>query len=90
MIQVTDWSDRKRQIGIDFLQASPLPAEADPEIYAAILKRIHVTTRQDMRVLISFINDVIMEARREERPALPLEAFLDWLKYEQMYNEAIE
>jgi len=38
-------------------------------------------------LLISFMKDIIMAARREERPATPLETFLDWLRYRQTYEE---
>ena len=46
-----------------------------------------MANKQDVEVLISFLNDVIMEARHEERPATPLETFLDCVKIEQTYEE---
>jgi hypothetical protein len=42
-----------------------------------MLTQIGVANNQDMNILISFMNDIIMAARREERPATPLETFLD-------------
>ena len=87
MFQVADWSRRKLEIAGAFRQAAPLPAEADPEFYAELLTQIGVSTNQDMSILISFMNDIIMAARREERPATPLETFLDWLRYKQTHEE---
>ena len=40
-----------------------------------------------MNIFISFMNDIIMAARREERPVTPLETFLDWLRYKQTHEE---
>ena len=87
MFQVADWSRRKLEIADAFRQAAPLPAEADPEFYTELLTQIGVSTNQDMNILISFMKDIIMAARREERPATPLETFLDWLRYEQTHDE---
>ena len=87
MFQVADWSRRKLEIADAFRQAAPLPAEADFDFYAALLHEIGVSTNQDMNILISFMNDIIMAARREERPATPLETFLDWLRYKQTHEE---
>ena len=87
MFQIADWSQRKREIAAAFRQATPLPAEADSDFYTAFLRQIGVANKQDVEVLISFLNDVIMEARRGERPATPLETFLDWVKIEQTYEE---
>ena len=75
------------EIADAFRQAAPLPAEAEPEAYEALLTQIGVVNNQDMNILISFMNDIIMAARREERPATPLEAFLDWLRYKQTHEE---
>lgn len=86
MIPVTDWSRRKLEIASAFRDAAPLPADADPEVYQELIKRIGITTSQDMNILISFMMDIIMAARREERPATPLEEFLDWLRYEQTHG----
>ena len=78
---------RKLEIADAFRQAAPLPAEADSDFYAALLHEIGVSTNQDMNILISFMNDIIMAARREERPATPLETLLDWLRYKQTHEE---
>ena len=51
------------------------------------MAQIGVSNNQDMNILISFMNDIIMAARREERPATPLETFLDWLRYKQTHDE---
>jgi hypothetical protein len=37
-------------------------------------------------LLASIMNDAIMAARREERPATPLETFPDWLRYKQTHE----
>ena len=87
MFPVANWSRRKLEIADAFRQASPLPAEAEPEAYEALLTQIGVANNQDMNILISFMNDIIMAARREERPATPLETFLDWLRYKQTHEE---
>jgi hypothetical protein len=87
MFQVADWSQRKLEIADAFRQAAPLPAEADHVFYAELLIKIGVSTNQDMNIFISFMNDIIMAARREERPATPLETFLDWLRYKQTHEE---
>ena len=87
MFHVADWSRRKLEIADAFRRATPLPAEADESAYQAIISQIGVSSNQDMMLLISFMNDVIMEARREERPATPLETFLDWLRYKQILEE---
>ena len=87
MFQIADWSRRKLEIADAFRQAAPLPAEGDPEFYEGLLTQIGVANHQDMNILISFMNDIIMAARREERPATPLEAFLDWLRYRLTYEE---
>ena len=83
MFPVADWSRRKLEIADAFREAAPLPAEA----YEALLTQIGVSTNQDMNIRISFMNDIIMAARREERPATPLETFLDWLRYKQTHEE---
>ena len=87
MFQVADWSRRKLEIADAFRRATPLPAEADESVYQAIISQIGVSSNQDMMLLISFMNDIIMAARREERPATPLETFLDWLRYKQIREE---
>ena len=87
MFQIADWSRRKLEIADAFRQAAPLPAEADESIYQKMLTQIGVTNHQDMNILISFMNDIIMAARREERPATALETFLDWLRYKQTHEE---
>ena len=87
MFQVADWSQRKLEIADAILQAAPLPAEADETIYQKMLAQIGVTNHQDMNILISFMNDIIMAARRDERPATALETFLDWLRYKQTHEE---
>jgi hypothetical protein len=86
MFQVADWSRRKLEIADAFHQAAPLPAEADHELYAELLLKIGVSTNQDMNIFISFMNDIIMAARREERPATPLETFPDWLRYKRTHE----
>lgn len=87
MFQIADWSRRKIEIADAFRRASPLLAEADEAIYQKILTQIGIASNQDMMLLVSFINDIIMAARREERPATPLETFRDWLRYRQTYEE---
>ena len=87
MFQVANWSRRKLEIADAFRQSAPLPAEADPQLYTELLHQIGVANNQDMNILISFMNDIIMAARREERPATPLETFLDWLRYKQTHEE---
>ena len=87
MFPVADWSRRKLEIADAFRQAAPLPAEAEPEAYEALLTKIGVSNNQDMNILVSFMNDIIMAARREERPATALETFLDWLRYKQTHEE---
>ncbi len=87
MFQIADWSRRKIEIADAFRRAAPLPAEADEAIYQKIFTQIGIASNQDMMLLVSFINDIIMAARREERPATPLETFLDWLRYRQTYEE---
>lgn len=87
MFPVANWSRRKMEIADTFRQAAPLPAEAEPEAYEELLTQIGVSNNQDMNILISFMNDIIMASRREERPATPLEAFLDWLRYKQTHEE---
>ena len=86
MFQTADWSRRKLEIADTFHRVAPLPVEADPEFYAELLTQIGVANNQDMNILISFMNDIIMEARREERPATPLETFLNWLRYKQTHE----
>ena len=86
MFPVADWSRRKLEIADAFRQAAPLPAEADESIYQKMLTQIGVTNNQDMIILISFMNDIIMAARRDERPATALETFLDWLRYKQTHH----
>ena len=87
MFQIADWSRRKLEIADAFRQAAPLPAEADESIYQKMLTQIGVTNHKDRNILISFMNDIIMAARREERPATPLETGLDWLRYNQTHEE---
>ena len=72
MFRVVDWSRRKPEIADAFRQAAPLPAEAEPEAYEALLAQIGMVNKQDMNILISFMNDIIMAARRDERPATPV------------------
>ena len=87
MFQVANWGRRKIEIASAFRQAEPLPEEADIDFYEALLRQIGVANNQDMNILISFVNDVIMAARREETPAMPLETFLDWLRNKQMHEK---
>ena len=81
MNSVPDWNRRKQEIGSSFLRESFLPHEADPEAYEALLRRVGVTTRQDVSVLISIVQDAVMMARRDERPTVPLDTFRDWLNW---------
>ena len=87
MFPVANWSRRKLEIADAFREAAPFPAEADETIYQKIMAQIGVSNNQDMNILISFMNDIIIAARREERPATPLETFLDWLRYKQTHEE---
>lgn len=80
MYKFPDWSSRKQQIGMAFRAVAPVPPEADSKTYEALLRRIGVTTPQDLRVLCAVVRDAIMTARREERPTTPLDLFLDWLE----------
>lgn len=86
MFQVADWGTRKREIADAFRQATPLPAEADEGAYEAVFAQIGIASAQDMMILISFVDDVIMGARREERPTTPLDSFLAWLRHKQIYE----
>ena len=79
MHPISDWSARKQEISNAFLRAAHLPHESDDEIYAGLLARLGVTTRQDYSILCSIVQDAIMKAVREERPTTPLTTFLDWL-----------
>lgn len=81
MNHVPDWNRRKYEIGTAFRKEAHLPHEADHEVYEAVLKRVGVTGDHDMRVMISILQDAIMMARRDERPAIPLETFRDWLMW---------
>jgi hypothetical protein len=87
MLQVANWNCRKIEIATAFRQAASLPAEADPEFYGELLTQIGVCNNQDMNIRVSFMNDIIMAARREERPVTPLETFLDWLRCKQTNEE---
>ena len=82
-----DWSRGKPEIADAFRQTLPLPAGADFGFYAELLTHIDVSNNQGPMPLASIMNDAIMAARREERPATPLEAFLDWLRYKQTHEE---
>lgn len=84
--RMPDWNRRKGEIGTAFRNAPHLPAEADADAYAAILVLTGVTTNRDMSIIITIVQDAIMQARREERPTTPLDSFLDWL--EQVRNGA--
>ena len=79
MNHISDWNQRKREIGMAFLGESYLPHESDPEQYAALLGRVGATTNRDVSILISIVQDAVMTARRDERPTAPLDTFRDWL-----------
>ena len=79
MHQVTDWNQRKREIGMRFKNEAFLPHESDAGAYAALLGRLDVTTRRDVSILISIVQDAIMMARREALPTTMLDRFRDWL-----------
>ena len=84
MHQVTDWNQRKREIGMRFKNEAFLPHESDAGAYAALLGRLDVTTRRDVSILISIVQDAIMMARRDELPTAPLDTFRDWLIRKQL------
>lgn len=80
MYCIADWGRRKQEIASVFRQATPLPAESDPQFYSDILDKMNVSNMQDFAILYAVVEDAIMSARREERPSAPLEAFKDWLQ----------
>jgi len=77
--QVSDWNERKREIGAAFRNEPYLPHEADAEIYEAVLRHTGAVTNRDVSILISIVQDAVMMARRDERPTVPLDTFRDWL-----------
>ena len=70
-----DWSRGKPEIADAFRQTLPLPAGADSGFYAELLTHIDVSNNQGLMLLAAIMNDVIVAAGREERPATPLESF---------------
>lgn len=80
MNRMTDWNRRKREIGTAFRRARFLPPETDPEAYQDILATLGLRDQRDLSILIAIVRDAIMQARREERPTIPLDTFLDWLE----------
>ena len=86
MFQVADWAQRKQEIADAFRLAAPLPPQADDSIYESVLAQTGAVTRQDMMILISSLQDLIMAARREEKPTGPLESFLEWLRHKQTHD----
>ena len=79
MNQALDWNQRKHEIGTAFCRQPILPPEADPQVYEGVLRSVGAVSKRDVSILISIVQDAIMMARREERPAVPLETFRDWL-----------
>lgn len=84
MNRVPDRNQRKQEIGMALRREAFLPHEADPEVYAAVLENIGVSSDRDVSILISIVQDAIMMARREERPTAPLDTFRDWLIRKQL------
>ena len=80
MKQVPDWTRRKLEIGNAFRRSAHLPHETDEAAYRALLDQLGIETTQDMSIMISIVRDAVMGARREERPTVPLDTFLDWLE----------
>ena len=80
MYRIADWSTRKTEIAVAFHMAAPLLAERDDTAYGSILDQMDVTTMQDFAILYAVVEDAIMATRREGRPAVPLEAFKEWLQ----------
>ncbi len=80
MNQIQDWNQRKHEIGMAFRKCPHLPGEADAKAYEALLTQMGISSRRDMSILVSIVQDVVMMARREERPTAPLDAFGDWLR----------
>ena len=72
MFHAADWSRRKPEIADAFRQTLPLSAAADSGFYPELLTQIDVSSNQGPMLVASIMNDVIMAARREERPATPL------------------
>ena len=72
MFHAADWSRRKPEIADAFRQTLPLSAAADSGFYPELLTQIDVSSNQGPMLVVSIMNDVIMAARREERPATPL------------------
>ena len=79
MNQISDWNQRKYEIGTAFRLQPFLPHEADPQVYEGVLRNVGAVSNRDVSILISIVQDAIMMARREERPAVPLDTFRDWL-----------
>jgi hypothetical protein len=73
-------------IADSFRQTLPLPAGADSGFYAELLTHIDVSNNQGLMLLAAIMNDVIVAAGREERPATPLETFPDWLRYKRTHE----
>ena len=91
MYGIADWGKRKREIGTRFRMATldkPLPAETDTAAYIALMDQMNISSVQDLAILYSIVEDAIMMAGREERPAEPLEMFKSWLQ--QVRNNHID
>ena len=80
MNSVPDWNQRKHEIGMAFRRCSHLPGEADAKAYEATLTQVGISSRRDLSILVSVVQDAVMMARREERPTAPLDTFADWLR----------
>ena len=48
--------------------------------------KIDVSDNQGLMLLAAIMNDVIVAAGREERPATPLETIPDWLRYKRTHE----
>ena len=80
MNQIQDWNERKHEIGMAFRKCQHLPGEADAKAYETLLAQMGISSRRDISILVSVVQDVTMMARREERPTVPLDTFGDWLR----------
>lgn len=79
MNRVSDWNQRKHEIGMAFRRESFLAQPADASVYDAALERMGIATNRDVSILLSIVQDAIMMARREALPTTMLDRFGDWL-----------
>lgn len=77
--RVSDWTQRKQEIGTAFRRESFLAQPADASVYDAALGRMGIVTNRDVSILLAIVQDAIMMARREALPTTMLDRFRDWL-----------